>query len=122
MTAILLDEGLPLRAAALLCEHSIDTMLVSEIGLHAASDSQILNYGRVNFRTCVTLDSDFHSLLAATSAAAPSVIRLRLQHLGPDKACDVIRAVLERTAAELEKGAVVSVTPLGIRVRRLPIK
>lgn len=69
----------------------------------------------------VTLDADFHMLLATAGAASPSVIRLRQQRLKAEAAADVILAVLTRSYAALEAGAVVSATRNLVRVKRLPL-
>jgi predicted nuclease of predicted toxin-antitoxin system len=61
---LLLDHGLPRSAARLLREGGIDTLHVGEVGLAAATDNEILEKGRQEDRVVVTLDADFHSLLA----------------------------------------------------------
>jgi predicted nuclease of predicted toxin-antitoxin system len=69
----------------------------------------------------VTLDADFHTLLAASGAISPSVIRLRRQRLNGQQAAAIITAVLERSHQALEAGAVASVTSALIRVKLLPL-
>ena len=64
MIAILLDQGLAPRAAGLLRERGIEAVHVSEIGLAAADDREILEVARTSHRVCVTLDHDFHADLA----------------------------------------------------------
>src|SRR5687768_9912917 len=71
---LLLDQGLPRAAAALLRQAGIDTVHVGEIGYAAATDASILEHGRNEERVVVTLDADFHALLARTGAPSPSVI------------------------------------------------
>ena len=68
---LLLDQGLPRSAAMLLREGGIDTLHVGEIGLAAATDNEILQRGRQEERVVVTLDADFHALLAFSKAASP---------------------------------------------------
>jgi predicted nuclease of predicted toxin-antitoxin system len=75
---LLLDQGLPRSAALLLCEAGIDTIHVGNIGYAAAADADILEKGRQENRVIVTLDADFHALLALTEATSPSVIRIRI--------------------------------------------
>ena len=50
---------------------------MSDIGLSRATDRQILDYAMSDNRICVTLDADFHALLATAGASKPSVIRIR---------------------------------------------
>lgn len=72
---LLLDQGLPRSAAKLLREAGIDTVHVGEIGYSTADDAAILQRGRDEERIVITLDADFHALLALSRAATPSVIR-----------------------------------------------
>ena len=118
---LLLDQGLPRSAAKLLREAGIDTVHVSEIGYSTADDARILEKGRQENRVVITLDADFHGLLALSRAATPSVIRIRIEGLYGKKAADLIQAVLLRCAEDLKQGAVVTVQSKRIRVRRLPL-
>ena len=60
MLAVLLDEGLPLRAAAWLRERGIDAVHTREVNLASASDGEILATAETTRRVCFTLDHDFH--------------------------------------------------------------
>jgi predicted nuclease of predicted toxin-antitoxin system len=46
-----------------------------------APDTEILWRARGDSRVCVTLDADFHSLLATSGERGPSVIRIRREGL-----------------------------------------
>jgi predicted nuclease of predicted toxin-antitoxin system len=118
---MLLDQGLPRSAALLLREGGIDTLHVGEIGLAAAADNEILQRGRQEERVVVTLDADFHSLLAFSRAVSPSVIRIRIEGLTGPMAANVIREAVLRSKEDLENGALVTVQPGRIRIRRLPL-
>jgi hypothetical protein len=61
---LLLDQGLPLSAAALLRDAGIDTIHVGEIGMSKAEDAEIIGKSRDEGRIIATLDADFHTLLA----------------------------------------------------------
>ena len=76
---LLLDQGLPRSAVTWLEEAGIDTVHVAEIGLSAADDTDILQRARDDERVVVTLDADFHALLALSAATSPSVIRIRIE-------------------------------------------
>ena len=106
---LLLDQGLPRSAARLLREAGIDTLHVGEIGYSAADDATILDRGREEERIVITLDADFHALLALSRATTPSVIRIRIEGLYGKKAADLIEAVLTHCAEDLKHGAVVTV-------------
>lgn len=116
---LLLDQGLPRSAALLLREGGIDTLHVGEIGLAAATDNEILQRGRQEGRVIVTLDADFHALLAFSKALSPSVIRIRIEGLTGPMAANVIREAVLRSKEDLESGALVTVQPGRIRIRRL---
>ena len=118
---LLLDQGLPRSSAELLRQEGLDAVHTGECGLSKASDDAILAAGRAQGRTVVTLDSDFHTILALEEASGPSVIRMRWEGLRGPEMARLIGQVLELCPDELESGAAVSVRPDGIRVRRLPM-
>jgi predicted nuclease of predicted toxin-antitoxin system len=74
---LLLDQGLPRSTRTFLARAEWDVIHVGEVGLSRATDQSILDYARENDRICVTLDADFHALLATADAAKPSVVRIR---------------------------------------------
>lgn len=118
---LLLDQGLPRSASALLCEAGFDTVHVGDIGLAAAEDTEILQKAREDGCLVVTLDADFHTLLALTEAVFPSVIRIRIERLRAQALTDLLMTVLGECRQDLEEGAAVTVEPTRIRVRRLPL-
>ena len=117
----LLDQGLPRSTAELLRQKGLDAVHTGECGLSVASDDAILAAGRAQGRTVITLDSDFHTILALEEASGPSVIRVRWEGLRGPEMAKLISQVLALCLDDLESGAAVSVKPDGIRVRRLPI-
>jgi predicted nuclease of predicted toxin-antitoxin system len=78
---LLLDQGLPLSAAALLRDADIDAIHVGEIGMSEAEDADIIQRAGDEGRTVAPLDADFHTLLALDVANTPSVIRIRIERL-----------------------------------------
>jgi predicted nuclease of predicted toxin-antitoxin system len=119
---LILDEGLPMRAAALLRESRIEAQHVLELGLGGASDQAVLDRAARDLAVVVTLDADFHQILATTGADRPSVIRVRIEGLQGRALADLLLTVLNQSSSELEAGAVVSVTSHRLRLRRLPIR
>jgi predicted nuclease of predicted toxin-antitoxin system len=105
----------------LLCEAGIDTIHVAEIGLSAADDTDILQRAREDERVVVTLDADFHALLALSAATSPSVIRIRIERLRAQALTNLLLTVLGEVAEDLERGVVVTVEPSRVRMRRLPL-
>jgi predicted nuclease of predicted toxin-antitoxin system len=118
---VLLDQGLPRSATALLRARGCEAIRVADIGMSAAPDVVILEQGRRDSSIIVTLDADFHLLLALSHAALPSVIRIRMEGLRAEALTDLLEAVLKQCADDLEAGAAVTVQAKRMRVRRLPL-
>lgn len=70
----------------------------------------------------ITADSDFSMLLAARGSAGPSVVLLRhAAELPWHEHQALLLANLPAVLSELREGAVVSLSPTRLAVRRLPI-
>ena len=121
MIKIVLDQGLPRSAAELLRQQGWDALHVSDVGLAAASDQTILNQAEQQGRTVVTLDADFHALLAVSGASAPSVVRLRIEGLKGSELAALLVRVWDRAGVALARGAIATVTLASIRIKDLPI-
>lgn len=121
MFRLLLDEGIARSTARILRGKGIEALHVGDCSLAAGSDLEIIAFARSEDRICRTLDADFHRLLAAQSAVAPSVIRIRIEGLRGPEMADLILRVLERTSEQLRDGAAVTVTEAAVRLRRLPL-
>ena len=118
---LLLDQGLPLSAAALLRDAGLDTIHVGEIEMSEADDTKIIQRAKEEGRTVATLDADFHTLLALNEAIAPSVIRIRIERLRAKALTELLLSVIAECEEELQQGAAVTVEPSRIRIRRLPL-
>ena len=118
---LLLDQGLPRSSVSLLCKAGIDTVHVGELGQSCADDDVVLQLGRDSQRVVVTLDADFHTRLALSEAATPSVIRIRIEGLRGEGLAKLLQVVLSQCATDLEQGAAVTVQEGRIRIRHLPI-
>jgi predicted nuclease of predicted toxin-antitoxin system len=118
---LLLDQGLPSSAAALLRNVGIDTIHVGEIEMSAAADIEIIQTAKEENRIVVTLDADFHTLLALAEATSPSVIRIRIERLRAAALVTLLLQVTDECAEELSQGAAVTVEPGRIRTRCLPL-
>jgi predicted nuclease of predicted toxin-antitoxin system len=81
----------------------------------------ILQKGQEEGRVVVTLDADFHTLLALAAATSPSVIRIRIERLRAQALTDLLLTVISECEEDLEAGAAVTVEPTRIRIRRLPL-
>jgi predicted nuclease of predicted toxin-antitoxin system len=118
---ILLDQGLARSTAILLREAGWDVVHVSEAGMSRANDADILRRARAESRVCVTLDADFHSLLATSGERRPSVIRIRQQGLDAAALAALLAGIWPNIEAALQGGALVTITGRSVRVRRLPV-
>ncbi len=118
---LLLDQGLPSAACAILHGKSHDSVHVNQVGLQHSEDAAILEFARAEGRVVVTLDADFHALLALSGAAQPSVVRIRIEGLKAAALAMILEIVLNQCGEEIESGAAVSVLPHEIRIHRLPI-
>lgn len=118
---LLLDMGIPRRAAVLLRQTGIDAVHLSERGLTRLPDEAVLALAAEEHRVVVTLDADFAALLALSGVRAPSVVHLRLEGLDHRQAAQTIQRTTTAIEDDLASGCIASVTWGGIRVRHLPI-
>jgi len=87
----------------------------------SADDQQVLAWAEAEGRIVVTLDADFHALLALSQARAPSVVRIRVEGLRAQELSQLLQKVAGHCRADIEAGAMVSVHRNRIRIGRLPI-
>ena len=118
---LLLDQGLPRSTVLHLRNQQIEAAHVGDRGLATATDSKILDVGRQEGMVVVTLDADFHALLALSGVTGPSVIRIRIEGLRGEDLARLLVSVMQICDDDLLKGAMVSVTENGVRIRRLPV-
>ena len=121
MIRLLLDQGLPRTTGKLLSAVAWDIVHVGDIGLGRATDQQILDYAKSGSRVCVTLDADFHALLATADATEPSVIRIRREGLNAGAVAELLMKVWPRIEKNVTDGAMITITERSIRVRNLPV-
>jgi len=89
---LLLDQGLPRSTVQGLADQGTDGCHVADIGYSRATDEEIAALALEQGRVIVTLDSDFHRLLAISGASGPSVIRNRTRRLARPGGSDLDRA------------------------------
>ncbi|MGO9129830.1 MAG: DUF5615 family PIN-like protein [Bryobacteraceae bacterium] len=118
---MLLDQGVPRDAASRLRESVYECTHVGEIGMSGAADHDILAWAVRQHATIVTLDADFHAILAVSTASAPSVIRMRMQGLDANAVVEIARKVLAAFQADLARGSLVTVKAHKITCHKLPI-
>lgn len=121
MKRLLPDQGIPRTTAAILKSRGWDAVHVADLGMSRFSDSQIIEAARAGERVCVTLDADFHALVALTGELQPSVIRVRREGLNGRSLAALLESIWPRIEGELAGGAFVTVGVHNVRIRRLPI-
>lgn len=117
----LLDQGLPRSTVRELADRGLTAEHVGDLGLATATDDEILVAARNRNAVLVTLDADFHTILALEGAKSPSVIRIRVEGLKGAGAATIIEQVHADAQKDLEDGVAVSVTIARFRIRRLPL-
>ena len=118
---LLLDQGLPRSTVPCLEAAGIESVHVGEVALSRADDSDILEYARHDGLVVVTLDADFHALIALSGACDPSVIRIRIEGLNAEALARLLGRIVSGFCSDIERGALLSVTPLRVGVRKLPL-
>jgi len=120
---LLLDQGLPRGACEALARHGLDAVHTAEVGLSTASDEAIVDWADTAGRVVVTLDADFHAILARRSATSPSVLRIRAEGLRAEALAELVLDTVVVCEGDLDAGAAATVDGTGAppRIRRLPI-
>jgi predicted nuclease of predicted toxin-antitoxin system len=94
---------------------------VGEVGMSTAADEEILGFALGRNSAVVTLDADFHAILAVSGAVGPSVIRIRIEGLRAMEIADFVRFVSMHFDSELIAGSLVTVKARKTTCHRLPI-
>jgi predicted nuclease of predicted toxin-antitoxin system len=118
---LVLDQGVPWDAAGRLRDLGFQCVHVGEVGMSRAADEEILGFALAKGAVVVTLDADFHAILAVSGAVGPSVIRIRIQGLDATETAELVRFVCIRFESELRAGSLVTVKTRKTTCHRLPI-
>ena len=118
---VLLDQGLPRSSAEMLRNKGWDIQHTGEIGMSRATDRQILEYARDEQRIVITLDSDFHAILAVENLDSPSVVRIRQEGLRGPELTELVENIWARIGQQLENGAMATITEKTMRIRKIPL-
>jgi predicted nuclease of predicted toxin-antitoxin system len=89
--------------------------------MSAATDTEILGVARAREAVIVTLDADFHTILAVSGANAPSVIRVRQEGLKAAAVVNLLMNVLSQYEPDLCNGCMITVKQRKTTCHRLPI-
>ena len=91
------------------------------VGEPDAADSEIMSWALTRGYVVLTHDLDFGAILAATNAAAPSVIQVRTQDMLPEAMEQTIVSALLQYEELLDEGALIVVDQTRARARILPL-
>lgn len=122
MNRVLLDQGLPRGAVALLKHSGWYVVHTGDIGLSRATDRQIVEYARKERLVIVTLDADFHAIIAVENASSPSIVRIRREGLKAHALTSLLFDVWPAVSDQLQSGALVTIDDRSVRVRSIPIQ
>ena len=117
----LIDMPLSPTLASWLCGQSHDAVHATDLGLHRATDIEIMARAKHEARVVVTADLDYPHLLARARAIEPAVILFRD---GDWSEADVIARMAAVLAALAESEIVQSIIVVErdrVRRRRLPL-
>lgn len=117
----LLDQGIPRSAAAILNGAHEDAIHVGDVGMSESPDHDILCHALNENRIILTLDADFHALLALSGSFMPSVIRIREEGLKGPQLASLLLRIAGQFKSELQCGCVMTFLEGKIRYRALPL-
>jgi predicted nuclease of predicted toxin-antitoxin system len=118
---LLLDMGIAQSTGQYLKTLGHDVVHLSEQSLERLPDDLIVTKAQQEDRTIVTHDLDFGRIVALSGRSIPSIITLRLSDMTPTRVNSVLGIALAEAAEPIERGALVTITDRGIRIRTLPV-
>ena len=118
---LLVDMNLSVDWLPLLAARGWKAEHWSPLGPGNAPDSELMIRARLHGYTVVTQDLDFSQLLFATQASGPSVVRLRVDNEFDHNTCEHVCTAIAQAEAALTSGALLTISGLRVRLRRLPI-
>ena len=118
-----LDANLSPRIVQALTGAGYEAVHVVDLGMLAAPDAEILERCEADGSVLVTADTDFPMLVALRRATSPSIVLIRgVAELPPSAHAELLVSNLRSVIDDLDRGAIVTITPRRVRVRDLPIQ
>lgn len=121
MIRFLLDMGIARSTAEYLRHQGHDVVHLHDQGLERLPDDQIVVKATEERRSIVTHDLDFGRIVALSGSTVPSIVTLRLSDMTPAQVNSALKTVLGEAGPALERGALVTITDTGVRIRALPL-
>ena len=101
--------------------YNIKAVHWSSVGHAYAADIEIMAYAKANNYAVFTHDLDLSAILAINHYHKPSVIQIRSGDISPDVVGQLVINALLAAAAEIEKGALITIDLKKTRLRVLPL-
>ena len=117
----LIDMPLSPSLAAGLSRQGHDAVNATDLGLHTATDVDIIILARREGRSIITADLDYPRLLALARATDPSLILFRGGDWSERDVRDRLGAILQGISATDISQSILTVDRKRVRRRRLPI-
>lgn len=118
---LLVDMNLSPAWVGVLTNAGIEAIHWIDVGDPSEPDEVLFDWALSNGYIVFTNDLDFGAILAATNAAGPSVIQLRLQDLMPFRLGPRLVSILRQFEDVLNRGALITVDGKRSKARILPI-
>jgi predicted nuclease of predicted toxin-antitoxin system len=119
---IIVDMNLSPRRAVRLTDLGHSAAHWSTVGDPRAADVAILAWARARSHVLLSHDLDFPALLATTGQQGPSVVLLRRIRPEPGVLVAAVAQAITGHEPELVRGAILTIDPVGSRVRLLPLR
>ena len=81
-----------------------------------------MDYARNENYVVFTHDLDFGDILAVTGAKGPSVVQIRANNTTPEALKSILVKALDQFELRLKNGALITLVPVKMRARILPLK
>jgi predicted nuclease of predicted toxin-antitoxin system len=118
---VLIDMNLSPLWKGVFERNGITALHWCDIGEKTATDQALMAWASEHGYIVFTHDLDFGAILAATQAAGPSVLQIRVQDILPQSHETFLIEILRQYEPTLLSGALIVVDKLKQRVRILPI-
>jgi len=109
------------ETAAILRDQGYACYHVSEKNMSRAADEEILHLAARDGCVLITLDSDFHSIIAVQGLTAPSTVRIRKEGCKAEQVANLVLPVLLQYSSRLLDGCLISVKGRKVTIKALPI-
>ena len=119
---LVIDMNLSPAWVGVFADLGIEASHWSSIGPANAPDPVIMAWAAQHDCVVFTHDLDFGTILRLTAAMKPSVVQLRSEDVRPASMAKYVCSAIFQTAADLERGALLTIDPRKNRIALLPLQ